>query len=195
MREAAVAFLGAAISPLRWIIERFQKQPAQQVQTDTEDSVQQTQSDATDSVQQTQTAGRDAFQAGRDLILQQPVEADTTTVAGTDLRDLILAETEPVVLCQFFKDYTQIQANRHIEPYKGKWIRLSGFIKDVSELTKGAILVSVDIDLIVFMFFSDTASIEHISMKSKGDKIAAIGKISEVSAYDFTIIECELLIE
>ena len=94
----------------------------------------------------------------------------------------------------FDEERTSAQANRLLEPFLGKWIRVSGRIHDVQEVGSNIVVSFYDHGQWLFTFMEfDGSWVAHLSVKQKGDDIDVLGKIGRVSPNDLHLRDCELV--
>jgi hypothetical protein len=107
------------------------------------------------------------------------------------------ASITPEYLVGFFKEHTSIQAMKLIEPFIGKWMRVSGDLREVILRTSDTAQVTFSGrglgDLAeVYMYFRTKESIERLAILRRGDRLTITGQISEMSDIHLTLDECEL---
>ncbi|SRR6266404_209730 len=105
----------------------------------------------------------------------------------------------PKYFYELLKGKTELQANKLVELYIGKWMRISGKVTNISEsLTEKTLIISITLtDSIlpypmVAMAFNKAEWHDHISVISKGEQISAIGKIRSVEQNWTWLEDCEL---
>ena len=186
--SAGVAFVWLTF--FTWLVNRWRKPRVEP----TTSSVQFTQADSPHAVQQHQVAGRDALQVAGDLVLHQPARSSHRTISGTYLEDLMLVDKTPAELCHFYRDNTTLVADEIVERFKGKWLRYSGPISNISLIgVRGIMLASFEGTPHITMFFVDSTSKEYLSVKDKGDHVTAVGKISRIDSISLRLEDCEVL--
>jgi hypothetical protein len=111
-----------------------------------------------------------------------------------------LVDVTPEYLTGLFDEHTIIQANRLVEAFIGKWMRLSGPVSDVGAVGatgKGKTNVYFSGEtfghIMVVMGFNDQSVVEHqLRVLKKGDWITVIGQIQRVSPTTLDLENCEL---
>lgn len=164
--------------------------------------------------------GKGYFENKNQLNLQSIREADTkTTIVKTQnhidkqtpvlIQDHAEKPSERITvnvsaeyLTGFFREHTSIQADKLAEAYLGKWMQVSGYVKNVWSSSAGKeyhlILIhqpdkepkypSVYCLLNFGMEWS-----ERLSVIKRDDPLTAIGKILKVASSDLELSECEVL--
>jgi hypothetical protein len=95
-------------------------------------------------------------------------------------------------LTGLFDEHTSIQAEKLVEAFIGKWVRVSGTVGNVTAIAGGGAKVQLPRDSehsMVFMRFNDKSVVEVLK---KGDPITVIGKIRQVSTLWLELENCEL---
>lgn len=113
-------------------------------------------------------------------------------------RDFVGASITPEYLVCLFKEHTSIQAKKLIEPFTGKWMRVSGNLGEVissipalAQLTFSGRGISSDLAGI-YMYFQTEDSIERLRILRRGDSLTIVGKIRDVNAVYVDLETCEL---
>jgi hypothetical protein len=129
-----------------------------------------------------------------------PIPADTKTTTSLILepndKDRIIIHDSPEYLMSLFNtDHTSIRAIKLIEPYIGKWMRVSGRLRDVRE---GANHVTVTFesppDKITFLFmYFQKSDRDRLSILRRGSQLVVIGQISRINRTDVDLENCELI--
>jgi hypothetical protein len=113
-------------------------------------------------------------------------------------RDFVGASITPEYLVGLFKDHTSIQANKLIEPFIGKWMKVSGHLNEVLSSTPDFAQVSfsgrgLTSDLAgIYMYFRSKDSIERLAILRRGDALTIVGEIREINSVQLTLESCEL---
>jgi hypothetical protein len=117
------------------------------------------------------------------------------TVAG---RTFVGSSITPEYLVGLFEGHTSIQARKFIEPFIGKWMRLSGELEEVSGSRPNfAILQFSGRGLRgggagVFMFFQTEEWVSRLAILRRGDRLTVVGKIENVISIRVELESCEL---
>jgi hypothetical protein len=118
------------------------------------------------------------------VLLPPPSEAETR----------IFTDEQPGFFKQFFDGHTSVQADALIQPYLGKWIRVSGVvINDISRQRNGHLVFGSSTDKTrLFLHFQNQWS-ERILILRSGSTIAMAGKILRVDMNAMSLGNCELI--
>ena len=94
-----------------------------------------------------------------------------------------------------FDNRTDIQGERAVQAYIGKWLRLEGTVSNVRDSIGGdTISVLLDNELIgIILRFGKTRWLSDVETIAKGDKIAADGQIADVERRFMGLDHCEVL--
>lgn len=114
---------------------------------------------------------------------------------GTRTPVRTFVEVEPAVLLGLLSDHTDVQGQRLITPYVGKWLRVAGSVWDVREMsgkTYVQIHVGPEKTLVGLLFEPEWG--DRLGVLRKNDAISAIGKVESVSTSAVTLHECELVV-
>lgn len=111
----------------------------------------------------------------------------------------ILLDKTPAEIVRPFKEHTTMQAERLVEAYLDRWIRVNGEFDDISAPVYEQAVVSFASSrrLIlphVFMYFSDDEAIRHLSTLRRGTPIKVEGRIARISAHEVVLQDCELVV-
>jgi hypothetical protein len=128
-----------------------------------------------------------------------PTPADVPTPVDSEERIFVGANVTPELLLSFFKEHTAIQGQRLIEPFIGKWMRVSGNLSEVissdpkrrAQVTfSGRGLRSDLAD--IYMYFRTADSIDRLSILRRGDSMTVVGQIVLVNPVQVDLDNCEL---
>jgi len=108
-----------------------------------------------------------------------------------------IVDVTPEYLMGLFDKHTSIQAEKLVEAFIGKWIRLSGPLGDVMPGGGDSVAVVFTHERFqhrgVMMFFNNRATIENqLRVLRKGDQITVIGQIQRVFSASLELKNCEL---
>lgn len=126
-----------------------------------------------------------------------PATSTSTPQAGatktSDGRTIV--KIAPQYLCSFFKDHLEIQAGRLIAPYIGKWMEISGTLKNARETP---FFLSVDLHEeatlgVCLNLIFDLKWREEIEILKNGDSVTIRGQITGARPYSVTLEKCELI--
>jgi hypothetical protein len=107
----------------------------------------------------------------------------------------IFIDVTPEYLAGFFKEHTDIQAQRLLSAYIGKWMESSGHLGEVSRVSFTELLqVSFQevAAVTVIMFFSLEWA-DRLSVIKRGSPITVIGKIERAGGNFVSFYDCELI--
>ena len=113
-------------------------------------------------------------------------------------RNFLGASITPEYLLSMFGTHTSIQARKLIEPFIGKWLRVSGNLSEVlssspdrAQLTFSDRGVGSKVGT-VYMYFRNKNQIERLAILRRGDSLTVIGKIEDINAVQIDLGNCEL---
>jgi hypothetical protein len=133
--------------------------------------------------------------AASSSLVPASVSSQSTQVGG---RNFVGASITPEYLVGLFKEHTSIQARKLIEPFTGKWMRVSGQVNEVISSSSDLAQVTfsgrgLTSDLAgIYMYFRTKDSIERLTILRRGDSLTIVGKIRDVSAVQIDLDTCEL---
>ena len=106
---------------------------------------------------------------------------------------MVFVDETPAFLTQFFKQHASIQAKKLVQPYLGKWIKLSNVtVSDIEAQSQRYRVPAHCADgEMVFMYF-DEKWFERVSILRRGSQIAIIGRITSLENF-LTLDNCEIL--
>jgi hypothetical protein len=123
-----------------------------------------------------------------------PVEA---TVPKAEKRIFVGPDITPQFLFSLLSGHTEVQAERLLDIYVGKWIKLSGDVNHVGKFEYGSSTVMFSSQPskgvpVVAMEFSE-AWTGRLSVLRLGNNINVIGRIKSVNAMRVKLEDCELV--
>lgn len=140
------------------------------------------------------------------LVPHEPIAAKMAAPAGRKQPNaekvLLGPEVTLESLVKMQEGMTNIQAQRTVEPFIGKWMTISGAVYEVKEIVKGEIAVTLEtpneeIPLYRRMantpmacFSENLAAIEHLR---RGDEITVFGMLEAVNEFGIRLIHAELV--
>lgn len=106
-------------------------------------------------------------------------------------------DVTPVRLTGFFENRTDIQAQRTVEPFIGKWMTVSGPLGNVSAfktISQVTFAPETFDSTTVYMYFKDRETVETrlYGLKS-GDQLTVRGRIDKVTSHSVDLEDCELV--
>ena len=108
----------------------------------------------------------------------------------------IIVDVTPEYLMSFFAEHTSIQALRLIEPYIGKWMRVSGPLGNVSNTQHFAHVVferRPHSFKVIYMLFRQPDRSDRLSVLRRGTQLTVLGQIKEVTQLTLHLDNCELI--
>jgi hypothetical protein len=131
----------------------------------------------------------------RTIPTEEGVEPQDTAVLGSRERPLSIV---PDDLTRFYArpELTHVQSDALLAPYVGKWIVVSGKIRDIFASGPGQATIYLNLDKsrtpLASLRFSGQSQASAVLLFPKGSRITAIGKI-QAAAADFLILhDCQL---
>ena len=107
-------------------------------------------------------------------------------------RTFLSSALTPEALMDMCADKTDVHAERAMQPYIGKWMRYSGIVRNVYLIGTNAYIRFEVFGLrsvkAIVSNGSDLADVLH-----KGDKLTVDGRIEDISAVDFNLIDAEVV--
>ena len=107
-----------------------------------------------------------------------------------------IVDVTPQYLAGLFESYTSIQANSLAKPFIGKWMKVSGTLRNVGSFTSFSQVTfeSKLGDAVVFMLFRDEDYVANrLAVLKKGDRITVLGQIDRVEPSAVQLDDCELI--
>jgi len=109
----------------------------------------------------------------------------------------IIVDTTLDYLLGFFKEHTNAQAQKLIETYLGKWIKLTSEVKNVDELPD-EVMVFAGISIPpkiqhIFFHFNDQVNIDRAKLLRRDEEITILGEIVVVEAHSIHLKNCEFV--
>lgn len=124
---------------------------------------------------------------------EQPAPAPPLTTSGG--RETV--DVEPDYLMDMFAQHTSIQAQRLIEPYIGKWMKVSGTLSDVQDTQYFSVVTFENPPLaklrIIFMYFEQPDRRDRLSVIRRGAPLTVLGQIKKVTGFQIELWSCELI--
>lgn len=132
-------------------------------------------------------------------VLPSAPRPPTSTPSPSD--DRVFIQSEPSSLISMLDGLTDVQGQRLLAPYIGKWMRVSGPVSEVKDLQAGSpagvlvpyahIYVGPDRTLVSLIFAPEW--FDQLSLVRKDETLTAIGKIRAVSPTAVSLYECEMV--
>jgi tRNA_anti-like len=107
----------------------------------------------------------------------------------------VLVAVEPGYLTSFFKDHTQLQAEKLVAVYIGKWIKVSGSLQDVFTSGKMVVVRVEGVPRLAYVMSGFLAEdwLDHVSVLRRGDRISLVGQITQVSSVSIYLENSQLI--
>ncbi len=83
------------------------------------------------------------------------------------------------------------EADRIFDRYRGKWLRVSGFIDNIQSVSAQKSMLTFQ-NPYVAMFFDGKKQADRVSVLQKGERVTAIGKIAKAGPTSVRLDECEI---
>jgi putative nucleic acid binding protein len=108
-----------------------------------------------------------------------------------------IIDATPDYLVALFDQHTSIQAQRLIEPYIGKWMIVSGRLRDIADHGHGSQLTfessAINEFGVVFMWFRQPDRSDRLSVLRRGTELTVLGQIRWVNKIEVNLDNCELV--
>jgi large-conductance mechanosensitive channel len=109
----------------------------------------------------------------------------------------IVVTVAPEYLWDQFQERTHSQAQKLMEVYRGKWLRVAGDLDDFrSNMASIRYRDPRNPDSLsrgIMMFFRDKPTLAMLDGFPRGMRIEVMGKITQIEAFTITLDRCELL--
>lgn len=140
----------------------------------------------------TQSGSQNVQISGETVTFTGTISTGSDQVPTGTLSDgRILVDVTPRYLTSLFDEHTQIQADKLLEAYLDKWMRVTGPIHDVT--SSGSIYFKNEGDgPWVFMRFEGAVVNDRLRVLRKSDEVTVVGRIARVSAGTVVLEDCEL---
>jgi hypothetical protein len=112
----------------------------------------------------------------------------TLTTAG----QRIVIDINPKYIFDLIGDKISTEADRLTAPYIGKWITLSGKVKNVSVGQYSGKITTEEVDDYQIGFEFSPSWNERLNIITTGENILVRGKIYQIRRYRLELVECEL---
>ena len=106
---------------------------------------------------------------------------------------MIFTTVTPAYLTSFYKDKMTLQADELFADYAGKWMKLSGNLRDVRTLDSSEMFVQLDHPSSEYwMMFFDASWRDRLSIIPKGDLILVECRIEKADSMGVMFQHCRL---
>jgi hypothetical protein len=105
-----------------------------------------------------------------------------------------IVDVTPEYLMELYKDKLTFQADKLVLPYIGKWLKVSGEVRNISSPTAGVMtmaFVSSDNTSTTFMDY-DKPWFDILSTVRRGQKISALCQVLRARRFEVDLYHCEL---
>ena len=125
-------------------------------------------------------------------LLPAPIVTHAPAALAQPLRK-ILIDVGPAFLTALYENRTSFQADALAEAYKGKWISVTGTVRDVAELYGGDITVFLNVDgkMVGAEFLEEDK--ERVLQLVHGAPISLQGEIQQVSGLIVKLKSCKFV--
>lgn len=107
----------------------------------------------------------------------------------------IFVDITPEYLTGLFRKYTSFQATKLVDPYLGKWMKVSGFVMDVSSESNNATVHLMPSEqsagFQIIAYFREQKWIDRTLVLRCSDKVSVLGQISRVRISSLSLEYCE----
>jgi hypothetical protein len=134
---------------------------------------------------------------------EAPAKADASPTPVAVQEERILLDVKPEYLVGFFKKYTTAQAQKLVETYIGKWVKISGTVKDVDrsvtlsdkpgDPTVDLSTKSSEGSFRTAAYFKEQRWQDRALVLKPGDKITVFGRITRITWWGLTLEKCEFV--
>jgi tRNA_anti-like len=123
-------------------------------------------------------------------LIPPPTVADKPAVSAEPSRKIFI-DASPAFLTAMYENRTSYQADALAEAYKGKWISITGEVRDVMDISGGEIIVIVHVDkkIVSARFLEEDK--ERVLQLGHGASISLQGEIHEVNDYLVKLRNCK----
>jgi len=133
------------------------------------------------------------YQANRNLALGA-MQSAGVTVRGSQSTDRVVVDVTPEYLGKLCKGLTTVQAQKSVELYIGKWMRVSGTVRNVrANDSLVAVELKTNRGYDITAYFREKTMFDHISVLRLGNQIGVLGEIDSVATYGISLEKCELI--
>jgi hypothetical protein len=126
-----------------------------------------------------------------------PAVAPPPQISVEEPHGRVVVSVTPEQLWANFDGRTDVQAQKLLELYVGKWMKISGKIGDVSQIGK-ILLVNFERGRIpdyyfFHMYFRDQRFIDRLAVMQRGEHVDVLGRIDKVVNVMIDLEDCELV--
>jgi hypothetical protein len=146
----------------------------------------------------TQSGSRNVQIQGQTVNFHGSISTGDEEVPAARLPDgRTLVDVTPAYLASLYGEHTEIQADKLLEAFVGKWMRVSGSVEEVFATDENGACVAFPHEgpdePSVMMYFRGKAVIDdQLRVLKIGDRITVIGQIESASAGVIVLKNCEL---
>ncbi|PYK44494.1 MAG: hypothetical protein DME53_08010 [Verrucomicrobia bacterium] len=128
--------------------------------------------------------------------LPEPEPASRPHAERTADREFV--RITPDDLMNMCRNHMDIEAQRLIRPYIGKWMEVAGRIHNVRSSSENSAQVTFDRPIgpeirDFYMYFRDPKWIDRLVVLRRGAELVVAGRITEISAICVTLDDCEIM--
>jgi hypothetical protein len=110
-----------------------------------------------------------------------------------DSKGRVVVGVSPKFLTSLYEQHMAIQSDRLAAAYIGKWMKITGRLKNVSMIGQSLMSVSFWEDTMVIIMYFDLAWSERLTVLIRGQTISVMGKIEKINQSDLQLTDCELI--
>jgi hypothetical protein len=105
----------------------------------------------------------------------------------------VMVNVDGVYLTNICKEHMAIQAEKLIQPFIGKWMKVVGRVADIKEEDSGMkVIFERNESLLYILTFDDRSWRDHLLVMPRGTQINALGKIQNIAATWISLTSCKL---
>jgi len=104
----------------------------------------------------------------------------------------VRTEITPKYLIDQFSKHTAMRAEEIIAPHIGRWMPVSGIVRNVDKLGSKNFYVQLDVDSVLVGLTFGSIWKDKVVLLRKGDRISVRGKFERASSINVSLEECEL---
>lgn len=110
-------------------------------------------------------------------------------------RVFIPTDVTPQTLMGMFEGKTTVSARRLVQPYLGKWMKISGRFQNLGTLGSAtySVRLSTRFDHAYLFYFSKESWEHQLELLQIGQQVALVGKVTKIDEWSIVLEDCELV--
>ena len=110
-------------------------------------------------------------------------------------KEKIIVDASPDFFMNLYRDKMSVQADRLFNSYVGKWLKVSGNVKNIiaSQSGRTSLFFKMDDERKTLFLSFEKAWAEKVTILSRDQKISALCQIERAEIFDLYLGNCELL--